>query len=314
MRLTPETLRASVHTARARRAYPTPETNAFRAFHGEADGITALFIDVLDDILFVTTSFAVDSAWWPILVDAFNPRAIYHKFRPDESHPRQGANVATRVWGETVSKSLIQENSVAFVVKPDERFSYGLFLDQRENRKELRARARAGMKIINLFSYTGGFSVIAALKGAETVSVDLSRGHLEWARENFAANNLPLAGHDFIYGDARAWLKKFIKRHRTFDVAVIDPPTFSTSDEGVFQLERELDQLVEGAVGCLVEEGTLFISHNCQTLSADASVKKIHTGLERAGRRALSIEPGVLPSDFPSNPKPSCLSWWVTTS
>src|SRR5207302_10719388 len=128
-----------------------------------------------------------------------------------------------------------------------EGYSVGLVLDQRDNRRrlltghiaagfELGVGVQAALEILNTFAYTCAFSVCAAKAGARTTSLDLSKKYLEWGKRNFTLNRLDPAGHDFIYGDTFAWLRRLAKKRRRFDCVVLDPPTFSRSKEhGAFQ-------------------------------------------------------------------------------
>ena len=146
----------------------------------------------------------------------------------------------------------------------------GLFLDQRENRKRILhnrivpgfpvfSESPAGAGVLNVFSYTCGFSVCAAKAGTTTVSLDLSQKNLDWGRENFRLNNIDPEEHDFIYGDAFDWLKRLVRRGRLFDLIILDPPTFSRSKKtGTFQVVRDYGTLVELALPLLRRGGMLL--------------------------------------------------------
>src|SRR4030095_11402312 len=102
-----------------------------------------------------------------------------------------------------------------------------------------RLEACPTMTVLNTFAYTCGFSVCAALAGARTTSIDLSRKYLEWGKRNFLLNGLDPNQHDFIYGDVFDWLRRLEKKGRLFEVLLLDPPTFSQSKgHGVFQAEK----------------------------------------------------------------------------
>ncbi len=123
-------------------------------------------------------------------------------------------------------------------------YSAGLFIDQRANRARL--RALKPKRLLNTFAYTCSFSVVAALAGAETLSVDLSRRSLTRGEENFQRNGLdPKAGHRFIADDVLAVLPRLARRGEKFDAIILDPPTFSRNQAGAaFQVQRDFDRLV----------------------------------------------------------------------
>ena len=121
------------------------------------------------------------------------------------------------------------EHGLKFVFKSNQGWSPGLFLDQRANRNWVHQNS-AGKTVLNLFCYTGGFSVAAAKGGAERVeSVDTSAATLNWSKENFAANDIDVSQHGFFKSDAREFLKIAKKKERQFDTIICDPPSFARS-------------------------------------------------------------------------------------
>ena len=127
-------------------------------------------------------------------------------------------------------------------------YSAGLFIDQRANRARLRAWKPS--RLLNTFAYTCSFSVVAALAGAETVSVDLSRRSLTRGEGNFRAMGLiPKTGHRFIADDVLAVLPRLARRGEKFDAIMLDPPTFSRNQSGAaFQVQRDFERLVSLAL------------------------------------------------------------------
>ncbi|MCM2281575.1 MAG: class I SAM-dependent methyltransferase [Bdellovibrionaceae bacterium] len=155
-----------------------------------------------------------------------------------------------------------EENGLRFEFRSNQGLSSGLFLDQRANRGWVRKTAR-GKKVLNLFCYTGGFSVAAAAGGAErTVSVDLSRNFLEWSRRNFALNDLEPATHEFRAMEAREFIKYATKKELRYDLIICDPPSFGRSEKGVFRIEKELRPLIVSLAPLLSTGGQLLVSCN----------------------------------------------------
>lgn len=189
---------------------------------------------------------------------------------------------------------LIKENGLDFEVSFESGYSQGIFLDQRLNRAEVMRRMAVGGKLLNLFSYTGGFSVAAALGGAETTTLDLSAPYLDWARRNFRHNGLDDAGHYFCKGDAFHWLRRFAKQGRVFDGIVIDPPTFSRDEKGkIFRVEKDFGELAELAGKVLTKGGWML----CCTNFRGVSEKDFMVLIARPGMKAVEM-----PVDFPEQP------------
>jgi 23S rRNA (cytosine1962-C5)-methyltransferase len=187
----------------------------------------------------------------------------------------------------------------------------GLFLDQRDNRRrllnnyagpdfELFSEGLSKKEIFNTFSYTCGFSVCAALAGARTTSLDLSKKYLEWGRRNFALNHIDPDQHDFIFGDLFDWAPRLAKKGRLFDIVILDPPTFSRSkSQSVFQAEKHYSKLVSAVLPLLRPGGILFASTNAQKLEPEAFLEQIHQAAA-ASHRPIQQELFIpQPPDFP---------------
>ena len=211
----------------------------------------------------------------------------------------------------------VRENGVQFELSFSEGYSVGLFLDQRDNRRRLlTGHVGAGfpllprspespiadgqLQILNTFTYTCGFSVCAAKAGARTTSLDLSKKYLDWGKRNFALNQLELAGHEFLYGDALDWLHRLGKKQRRFDVILLDPPTFSQSKEaGVFRAEKDYGQLVTAALPLLGSGGVLFASTNAADWPAEEFLAAVAEAIHGANREILQRHYVPQPPDFP---------------
>jgi len=196
------------------------------------------------------------------------------------------------LYGEAVEGSfLIKENGLNFEVSFESGYSQGIFLDQRLNRAEAMRRMAGGGKLLNLFSYTGGFSVAAANAGAETSTLDLSAPYLEWAKRNFRRNGMDDSKHYFCKGDAFHWLKRFAKQGRRFDGIVLDPPTFSRDDKGkVFRVERDFGELAGLASAVLAKGGWMLCCTNYRGISESDFMKMV--GLP-------GMKGAAMPEDFP---------------
>lgn len=199
------------------------------------------------------------------------------------------------------------ENSLKFKLKSHQGQSPGLFLDQRENRKWILNNSE-NKSVLNLFSYTSGFSVCAA-KGnaAEVTTVDLSKSFIEWSKENFALNDLPSSPQfQFWSADTLHFLKGAINKNRKWDIVICDPPTFGRSDKGVFQIEKDIDLLLQNCFHCLNPDGRILFSTNYEKWNLEGLHQQIHRALPpRQFKFTLEKTPyQSLDFDFPNqNPK-----------
>jgi 23S rRNA (cytosine1962-C5)-methyltransferase len=289
------------------------ETNAFRILHGAATGTPGIHAERLADRLLVLSEADVVREGWTQRWAGWRPAGVHFKRsrRDVRMKTLQEACPALIEGIEAPARFQILENGVRYEVSLAEGYSYGLFLDQRDNRRRLlRGHVAAGFpfpdgglagrELLNCFAYTGGFSVCAALSGARTTTLDLSRKYLDWARRNYELNGLDPAGHDFIYGDCFDWMRRLTKKSRRFDVVLLDPPTFSRSKEsGDFRVESDYGRLVTLAAGLLAPAGLLFASTNAARLDPERFLADVRSGLGSAGRRVRAEHYVPQPPDFP---------------
>lgn len=162
---------------------------------------------------------------------------------------------------------IAHENHARFLMKRDSGLSPGLFLDQRDNRLWLKSQSR-GKDVLNLFAYTGGFSVMAALGEANSVTtVDLSKKYVEWSKENFTLNQLAPSQFKFHAMDSLDYLAYAQKKGLNFDLIVCDPPSFSRNGGTVFRIEKDYKKLIQALVSVLKPQGTLLFSTNYEQWS-----------------------------------------------
>lgn len=190
-----------------------------------------------------------------------------------------------------------EEEGIKYVISAERGRSPGLFLDQRLNRRFIRDIAQ-DKRVLNLFCYTGGFSLAAALGGArDVVSVDTSRQALEWAKENFQLNELDPSPFRFIHEDAREYLKRCVRQKREFDIVICDPPSFARSKTGIFSLEKDLESLFELLLS-VTKEHLLFCT-NLEKLTSDALLRRASTISKGTPFRHISLLPGDLDLELP---------------
>jgi 23S rRNA (cytosine1962-C5)-methyltransferase len=300
-------------------------TDVFRLLHGAPDGQPDWYVDRLGDYLLSQSARPLKAAEQTLLAGWLRKlglRGVYHKLlaagvraiSPAEASPRLALGEPAP--GEFV----VRENGVRFALSFRAGYSVGLFLDQRDNRRRLLANHVAAdfpafgpgpgqAQVLNVFAYTCGFSVCAALAGANTTSLDLSRKYLEWGKRNFALNGLDPAAHQFIAGEAFEWLRRLTAKGRLFAAVLLDPPTFSTAkSRGAFQAERDYPRLVQAALPLLKPSGVLFAATNAARLAPERFLAQIEGAVHARRRPILRRHYAPQPPDFPvSRDQPAAL-------
>jgi 23S rRNA G2069 N7-methylase RlmK/C1962 C5-methylase RlmI len=176
---------------------------------------------------------------------------------------QRGASQYTKINAEGVSK-IISEGGLLFKVNLSDYLDTGLFLDRRFLRALIRSEAN-GKNVLNLFSYTGAFSVYAASGGAaSTCSVDLSNTYLNWAKENFKLNGISDSAHKLIRADALDFISKAASEKKRWDMIIVDPPAFSNSKKmkETFDLKRDITDLLGKCLPLLAPGGKIYCSLN----------------------------------------------------
>ncbi|UXY16278.1 class I SAM-dependent methyltransferase [Chitiniphilus purpureus] len=179
---------------------------------------------------------------------------------------------------------VVEENGLKFIVNLDSHLDSGLFLDHRNTRARVRTEA-AGKRFLNLFCYTGAFTVYAAAGGArETMSVDLSNTYLDWAARNLALNGFAEGLHRRVRQDVFQFLTDAIDDGAQYELIVMDPPSFSNSKkmQGVLDVQKDHRWLVEACLEILSPNGTLYFSNNLRTFKLDPALLPLCEDLSAA--------------------------------
>jgi len=292
-----------------------PAVTAYRVFNGRVDGIPGLVIERLSDVLVAQLhegSLACTCDEARALAERVNQRlgtrAVYRKTfvrdRGRVSAELARAHADPRPWlGEPVEpEQVVVEYGLKFLVRPFDGFSVGLFLEHRENRRRIRELA-AGRRVLNAFSYTGGFSVAAAAGGATAVtSVDVATRYLEWSKRNFAANGIDLTHQRFYRSDIFAYYKRARRQGHRYELIILDPPTFSRlpRSKHVFVLADQLEALVSGAVELLDPGGIVLLATNDRRIDRARLEEAVASA--GAGRSSTILASPALPPDFAGDP------------
>jgi 23S rRNA (cytosine1962-C5)-methyltransferase len=297
-------------------------TNAFRLMHGAADNDPDLYMDRFGECLLAQTASAAEPAEIlesvaPLRSSALsglsqdNPPVYLKLLTKSVSRTSTAEAQPQLISGEAAPEPFtIQENGILYEISFQQGYSVGLFLDQRDNRRRLLTNyvapqfplfenGLAGREVLNTFAYTCAFSVCAAVGGARTTSLDLSKKYLDWGKRNFTLNHIDPAAHDFIFGDLFDWAPRLAKKNRLFDLILLDPPTFSHSKSGIFQAEKHYRKLVSAVLPLLHPNGILFASTNAQKLAPEKFLAEIRSAAADARRRILQEQYIPQPPDFP---------------
>ncbi len=194
----------------------------------------------------------------------------------------------------------VEEYGLRFIVNLSDYLDTGLFLDHRQTRRMIREEA-SGRTFLNLFAYTGSFTVYAAAgQASRTTTIDLSNTYLNWAQRNMALNGLMGPQHQFIQADITQWLDA--SPHEQYDLIVLDPPTFSNSKrmDEVLDIQRDHPFLINACLKRLAPYGFLYFSTNFRKFQLEADA------LEKA--RWIEITGKTIPADFARRPPHRC---WI---
>ena len=193
---------------------------------------------------------------------------LFGKWLPRQNEDRAAPALLT---GDATlpMETVVEECGMRFGLDFAAGYSAGLFIDQRANRACL--RRIAGRRLLNTFAYTCSFSVAAAMAGAETTSVDLSKKSIDRGRANFALNALDPARHHFIADDVLDVLPRLVRRGEKFDAIVLDPPTFSRGNKGrKWQVEQDFESLLITALELAAPKARILLATNCTRLNRRA--------------------------------------------
>lgn len=209
----------------------------------------------------------------------------------------------------TDEKIVVAEGDLSFYVNLNDYVDTGLFSDHRNTRRMVREMAR-GRDFLNLYCYTGTFSCYAAAGGAKcTVSVDRSETAVQWARENMALNGIPEEGNTLIQADTFDFLQRDGRGQQTFDLAVVDPPSFSTSRDarqnldGAFDVSADHPTLLNAVIRLMRKDAVIIFSTNHQNFEP-----RMH---ELAAAGAEEITSHTIPKDYQSKRKTIHRCWKI---
>ena len=287
-----------------RRAYYQDDlTTAFRLFNQEGDGFGGLTVDLYGDYAVFSWYNSYVYQIRKVISEAFRqvfPELLgaYEKIR------FKGLDYeSAHVYGQEAPDFFtVLENGVLYQVFMNDGLMTGIFLDQHEVRGSLVDGLAMGKSLLNMFSYTAAFSVAAAMGGAsQTTSVDLAKRSRELSQAHFQANGLSTDDHRFIVMDVFEYFKYAKRKGLTYDVIVLDPPSFARNKKQTFSVAKDYHKLISQSLEILNPEGIIIASTNAANVSRQKFTEQIDKGF--AGRRYQILNQYGLPADFAYNKK-----------
>ena len=283
--------------------YQDDLTTAFRLFNQEGDGFGGLTVDLYGDYVVFSWYNSYVYQIRKVISEAFRqvfPEVLgtYEKIR------FKGLDYeSAHVYGQEAPDFFtVLENGVLYQVFMNDGLMTGIFLDQHEVRGSLVDGLAMGKSLLNMFSYTAAFSVAAAMGGAsQTTSVDLAKRSRELSQAHFQANGISTDDHRFIVMDVFEYFKYAKRKGLTYDVIVLDPPSFARNKKQTFSVAKDYHKLISQSLEILNPGGIIIASTNAANVSRQKFTEQIDKGF--AGRSYQILNKYGLPADFAYNKK-----------
>lgn len=276
-------------------------TTAYRLFNQDGDGLGGLTIDRYGDYALFSWYNAYIYSLKDSIVAAF--RLVYPELGGGYEKIRfKGLGYqSAHLYGQEAPETFtILENGVSYSVFLNDSLMTGIFLDQHEVRASLIDGLAMGKTVLNTFSYTAAFSLAAAMGGAfETTSVDLAKRSRELSQAHFLANGLSMDQHKLIVMDVFDYYKYAKRKGLTYDLIIIDPPSFARNKKQTFSVAKDYHKLVSQALEIINPGGHIIASTNASNLSVGQFKKQLEKGFAGYKHHYLNLK--QLPADFAVN-------------
>ena len=279
---------------------------AYRLINQEGDGLPGFTVDVYSGHSVIFSYSAALEPYAALLAEAvkleLKPQSVIGKIRPPGETP-VGRVDFTLYSEEPPPKTLVvEEDDVKYEVHLQGGLNTGLFCDMRDVRRTVR-NLSAGQRVLNLFAYTGSFSVVAALAEAKSVTtVEFAGGVVEWAKTNFALNEIPAdhRGMKFVKADVFEFLKNARRRDDLWDLLILDPPLATSAPGRKWFLKSDYDRLIAHALRVLAPGGMMVVASSAMQSRPEGVESQIRHAAKEAGRRLRLVDAFGLPGDFPT--------------
>lgn len=282
-----------------RKSFDLNVTNSFRLLNGEGDGTPGLVVDIYNDV-------AVIKHDHPIMEKIWNHEDLSQKIRQEFpqikcvylKRKNKEEEKGVHIFGELPEETLFKENGMFFASQIKDAAKTGFFLDQRDNRL-LISRFSKDLDVLNMFSYTGGFSIFAAAGGAKSVtSVDIGKAPIEAVKRNFEINNLATEHHD-IAEDAFEFVERQYAQKKKWDLVITDPPSFAPNAKSVSAATAAYTKIFASSIR-LVKENGYFVASSCSShITTDMFLKIVEEAFSKCNKRGTLVYLGGQPVDHP---------------
>lgn len=282
-----------------RASFRSNDTNSFRLINGEGDGLPGLIIDIYDHTAVIKHDHPVCEQFYnhqgiALKLTSVMPfiKNVYYKKRNDLEI--KGVDIL----GSLQPEVLFKENGASFASNIRDAAKTGFFLDQRDNRK-LIGQFSKGKSVLNLFSYTGGFSIFAALGGAiDVTSVDIAKAAIVAAERNFEVNKLETK-HTAIAADAFLYIDEQIKNKQKWDLVITDPPSFAPNQKAVETATAAYTKVFSNSLK-LVKNNGMFAASSCSShISSDMFLDICREAFSKTRKKGTLVYFGGQPFDHP---------------
>jgi 23S rRNA (cytosine1962-C5)-methyltransferase len=280
---------------------PFDQTNGYRLFNGEGDGLPGLVCDIYDQAAILITDGPAAGQFWQVeeiaawLAENLNVVAVFNKGR--DGSKKQ----VTQIFGSQISQPVsFIENGLNFTADLVQGQKSGFFIDQRNNRKLIQPLAK-NKSVLNAFGYTGGFSVYAGKGGATDVTtLDVAAPALKAAEQHWAENHLPADRHQTVNHDTFEYLENSQKKNIRWELVILDPPSFAPSEASVPGAEKAYTRLI--SLGAQVTSpGGILAAASCSShIRRKHFIKIIEIAISQARRKATVIGIHGQPADHPA--------------
>jgi len=290
-----------------RKVFDPNKTNTYRLINSEGDGLPGLIVDRFAEILVVQMHTAGIGRLRSRLIDALmeetDTRGILLR-NDSQSRRREGLELEEPqvVTGGVPMQVTVRENNVLFLLDPWQGQKTGFFLDQRDKREALRKYTQA-KRVLNCFSYSGSFSVYAALTSEKTrvTSVDISAPAIESARQNFILNGLDPNHHQYLVADVFDYLEQVQGAGEQFDVVVLDPPAFAKTQSARAQALKAYRRLNTLGMQVLRPGGILLTCSCSGVIGMNDLLVALSQSAQRLQRTVQLLETFTYGVDHPIN-------------
>lgn len=283
--------------------------DAFRILNAEGDNLGGITIDFIKGYILINWYnkgiYRFKSIIMDVLNNSLNVKGIYEKQRVMEDGKYKLKD--DFIMGERMDEAIIiNENNMFYNMYLNDGAMSGIFLDQREVRRYVHdyiAFNKSEMKRgLNTFSYTGAFTIPMAKAGIkETVSVDLAKRSLDMTKDNFYINNLDLDNNKIVVMDVFKYFDYAFKNNISFDIIILDPPSFARNNKKIFTVRKNYKDLIEKTLKILSKKGVILASTNSSTLDRKFFRKEIESVLKQKKIKYNIRKEFSLPDDFQYN-------------